>query len=816
MLPVFLSLIGAAHAQGLSLDVELLRPTFSESAGFGVDDPTVSPGSLRVGFLTHYAREPLVLYEYGQWSGPIIEHRVTTQLGASWDVREGFSARVVVPVAAQWGTSVPDLAAEVVGLGDITAGMRWSFNRYGRLRGAVRGDLSLPVGVQNAWLGEAFPRLHAGLITSWDPGPVKLVADTGVTLRAPVDTTRQLTLGQELVLQGGAVAPVWGDHVQASASIIGRLGFYGHGAAEIPVEATAGLHLWPTDSVRVDLGVGKGIGNGYGTSAFRTLAGVTVVHRPPPDEILVVEMDEDLPEEQEPPPVEVPQTPGWDEGEVARLADDRIELREPIRFELGTANILPESLPVLQAIADILNREWAIGELLIEGHASEEGSYEYNHDLSILRAASVYRKLVTSGVHPERLAYRGMGEVVPVAEGLAASRRVEFEVLRWVEPGDEVPAAVTEVLQPWDGEPVVVTWPQPPPKPPEEEADPDELQMVRWSGESQVVCDEEIGDSLTEAEAILQPGVDTPAQLAEGARALAQAERGLACGPLTDASTLSRFWVAAGAAAIAAGDRDEALLAMAAAVRTDPEVDVEAWADPEVARMLHEAAETDLGAGWITVTAPPDWWSALDGHGLAEGWAIPAGLYVVQAGWTSQASFARVVRVEPHRETIVSVTQGPATTSEVLLASTLHDPWADRARVALPLRPEALESDIPWPDESPTLLPAQPGASDGQPVPFAPTGLRASADVYRRPSSFETWRVRTDSKDLLTYSAVAGGGALGMAVIAGWSRCSFGHADSWRDAQVYGAVNHTAIITSSALLLGAAGLGGWALYEGRW
>lgn len=104
---------------------------------------------------------------------------------------------------------------------------------------------------------------------------------------------------------------------------------------------------------------------------------------------------------------------------------------------MNTAEILPESRPVLKAVRDILAADPRIQLVLIEGHASEEGEHQFNYDLSVRRARAIQDALVEAGVAPERLAIRGMGEVAPVVTptgpddqvALAANRRVVFRII---------------------------------------------------------------------------------------------------------------------------------------------------------------------------------------------------------------------------------------------------------------------------------------------------------------------------------------------------------------------------------------------------
>ena len=188
-------------------------------------------------------------------------------------------------------------------------------------------------------------------------------------------------------------------------------------------------------------------------------------------------MDIPIDEPDEPPDEPVVQTPpdGWRQGELARQVDNVIEIRDPIQFEFATARILPESIPTLRQVAGLVNGDARIGHLLIEGHASEEGSFAYNYDLSIRRAKAIFEQLIVLGVHPERMSYRGMGEVVPVAMGsdeasLEKNRRVEFEIIKQYDPNETRPSRRPPVLKPdirlpWNGEDKAVDLPPPLPEP---------------------------------------------------------------------------------------------------------------------------------------------------------------------------------------------------------------------------------------------------------------------------------------------------------------------------------------------------------------
>jgi outer membrane protein OmpA-like peptidoglycan-associated protein len=69
--------------------------------------------------------------------------------------------------------------------------------------------------------------------------------------------------------------------------------------------------------------------------------------------------------------------------------------------------------------------------LSVEGHTDSDGDEAMNKQLSEQRAETVKNKLIESGISNDRLASKGFGEDVHVAdnttpEGKANNRRVEF------------------------------------------------------------------------------------------------------------------------------------------------------------------------------------------------------------------------------------------------------------------------------------------------------------------------------------------------------------------------------------------------------
>lgn len=105
-------------------------------------------------------------------------------------------------------------------------------------------------------------------------------------------------------------------------------------------------------------------------------------------------------------------------------------LLEKVQFETDSAEILPESGRILDAITAGLNGHQEVLRVEIQGHADERGDDEYNLRLTRDRAAAVLEALVQRGVLRERLQSAGYGELCPLESG---HNRAAWEINRRVE-----------------------------------------------------------------------------------------------------------------------------------------------------------------------------------------------------------------------------------------------------------------------------------------------------------------------------------------------------------------------------------------------
>ena len=101
-------------------------------------------------------------------------------------------------------------------------------------------------------------------------------------------------------------------------------------------------------------------------------------------------------------------------------------------FETGSAALRSQSLTELDRLTKLLTESPKL-KIQINGHTDNVGDDPINQTLSEARAKAVQDYLLTKGVAPERLRFKGFGESKPIEsndtlEGRAINRRTEFVV----------------------------------------------------------------------------------------------------------------------------------------------------------------------------------------------------------------------------------------------------------------------------------------------------------------------------------------------------------------------------------------------------
>lgn len=105
-----------------------------------------------------------------------------------------------------------------------------------------------------------------------------------------------------------------------------------------------------------------------------------------------------------------------------------------VLFETGEAKLLPTSFTELDSVAVYLKNK-SLLKIEIAGHTDNKGSETVNQTLSEKRAQAVADYLVSKGIEPTRITYKGYGSQKPITtndteEGRKLNRRVEFMLSR--------------------------------------------------------------------------------------------------------------------------------------------------------------------------------------------------------------------------------------------------------------------------------------------------------------------------------------------------------------------------------------------------
>ena len=123
-----------------------------------------------------------------------------------------------------------------------------------------------------------------------------------------------------------------------------------------------------------------------------------------------------------------------DKGNVI-IDDKSIVILKKIKFKTASAEILPESNEILDAVATTVIHHPEFTLIEIAGHADERATDEYNLKLTQDRVNSVMNALIQRKVPKDHLRSKGYGEFCPEdpghnEEAWEKNRRVEFKIVK--------------------------------------------------------------------------------------------------------------------------------------------------------------------------------------------------------------------------------------------------------------------------------------------------------------------------------------------------------------------------------------------------
>jgi outer membrane protein OmpA-like peptidoglycan-associated protein len=115
------------------------------------------------------------------------------------------------------------------------------------------------------------------------------------------------------------------------------------------------------------------------------------------------------------------------------VAGREIKLKKQVHFQTDSADILPDSMGILEELADVMSKHPDIKEVEVQGHTDNTGNEAYNLRLSQARAQAVVDAIAKLGVDPSRMSAKGYGQSKPLVPNTtdankAKNRRVQVMI----------------------------------------------------------------------------------------------------------------------------------------------------------------------------------------------------------------------------------------------------------------------------------------------------------------------------------------------------------------------------------------------------
>ncbi|MBZ4331842.1 Ig-like domain-containing protein [Corallococcus sp. AS-1-12] len=283
---VGLSLGAASRAQAQAsvsqaIDVQQYKPGPGAYDVLGVHGARVAPHlTWNVGASLNYAHHPLNFYDPREetFVYRIVERQVSLDLMGAVSLFDRLEVGLVLPLTVT-GSQPAGVVSEqfadgvgTAGLGDLRVVPKLALWKRGALNLAVVAPFTLPTGGGEHFLGADGPTFQPRVAGEWATPSLRLLANVGVNLRKAQDL-RNLRVGNELAFGVGAEVPIT-QALSAQATLAGAVGLSESDTEEFPLELLGAVKYRFARGFAAHVGAGPGLTRGYGTPAFRVLAGL--------------------------------------------------------------------------------------------------------------------------------------------------------------------------------------------------------------------------------------------------------------------------------------------------------------------------------------------------------------------------------------------------------------------------------------------------------------------------------------------------------------------------------------------------------------
>jgi OOP family OmpA-OmpF porin len=344
--------------------------------------------------------------------------------------------------------------------GRVSLGFISLFKRLSEDKGfamAVRGDLNLPTGSVDAFTSDGALTGGGAVLADYRlPTGGVISANLGIWMRperefagARIGDMASFGLAAE-----SYVKRTWGLSVLGGAYGYPSLHKFPESPRQIPMEGFLAVRQQSSYGVTYTFGGSFGTACGFGKPAVRLFGGVTwtpatsaeqeaidrILRRDDldPDGDGVITEQDQCPDAAG--PLEnrgCPDTDGDGDGWVDRVDEcpslsggergqkgcppayirgDEIVILEKVHFATDSHEVLPESLPILEDVARVLQGHPEVQRVNIEGHTDIRAGDEYNLALSQRRVNSVTAFMIGKGVDPRRVEAKGYGHMRPLVD----------------------------------------------------------------------------------------------------------------------------------------------------------------------------------------------------------------------------------------------------------------------------------------------------------------------------------------------------------------------------------------------------------------
>lgn len=466
-LPLLL-VASSARAQRLpgdGLDTHLFRPALDSKGFFAVNGADVMPGGrISTGLVLDYGHNLL------RASPPVIRHAFAGTFHFDYGLGDRAIVGLSLPAILMSGPNGLDVQAiQHVALQGKLKITDWL--ALGAQIGAPVSDVARDGGAEpSVWL---WPRA----ILEKRVEKFRIAFEAGWRWHAASDTAMSLDRG--VVRDGSRITYGAGasyrilDPVDVVAETYATyLLSDSAGSLRASNEALGGIKVFVEENSFLMIGAGPRYTSGFEAADFRATIGFVFEPRfesgqgrgerepappPPPAHVPL------------PPPPPAPEPPDYDQDGIPDAEDKcptlpgpkrpddpemhgcpyvdtrpgEIFILKQVHFEVNSARILPESDPILDAVAKVLDEHPEMTLIEIAGHADERGAEKYNLNLTQARVNSVMNALIARHIEPRRLRAKGYGFYCPLDEGhneeaWKVNRRVEFKIVKGG-PGSVVP-----------------------------------------------------------------------------------------------------------------------------------------------------------------------------------------------------------------------------------------------------------------------------------------------------------------------------------------------------------------------------------------